>query len=189
MQEQKGYKKILKEKTKTEENEIRVTSKGQIKKYLGYALRVLTKTDMRSLVIKATGNAIVKALILIEIVKRRVGDLHQINEIKSMEIVDEFEPLDPAMEKIEQKRRVTCLDCVLSKDKLDETHIGYQVPQPKEAGFFSAGGEGRPQHRNGRDRDNNNRGGKRRTYNDDPARGGDRPPREQRPRRNFNDDN
>jgi DNA-binding protein len=61
---------------KTEENEIRVTSTGQIKKYLGYALRILTKTDMRDIVIKATGNAIVKALILIEIVKRRVGDLH-----------------------------------------------------------------------------------------------------------------
>ncbi len=53
-----------------------MTSKGQIKKYLGYALRILTKTDMRDLIIKATGNAIVKALILIEIVKRRVGDLH-----------------------------------------------------------------------------------------------------------------
>jgi hypothetical protein len=40
----KGYKKVIKEKAPTEENEIRVTSKGQIKKYLGYALRVLTKT-------------------------------------------------------------------------------------------------------------------------------------------------
>lgn len=87
-----GYRKIFKEKTKTEENEIRVTSKGLIKKYLGYALRVLTKTDLRSLEIRATGNAIVKALILVELVKRRVGDLHQINKITSTEIVDEFEP-------------------------------------------------------------------------------------------------
>jgi high-affinity nickel permease len=38
-----GYKKVEKEKTKTEENEIRVTAKGIIKKYLGYALRVLQK--------------------------------------------------------------------------------------------------------------------------------------------------
>lgn len=78
MQDLKNYKKVidLDKKEKTEENEIRVTSKGQIKKYLGYALRILTKTDMKSLQIKATGNAIVKALILIEIVKRKVGDLH-----------------------------------------------------------------------------------------------------------------
>ena len=129
-----GYKKIEKEKTKTEENEIRVTSKGQIKKYLGYALRVLTKTEGRfdELVIRATGNAIVKALILIEIVKRRVGDLHQINDITSAEIVDEYEPQVEGLEKIEQKRRVTCLDCKLSKVPLDETHVGYQPPEPKD---------------------------------------------------------
>jgi ribonuclease P/MRP protein subunit RPP25 len=94
-----GYTKVDKEKTKTEEHEIRVMSKGQIKKYLGYALRVLTKTDLRKLVIRATGNAIVKALILIEIVKRRVGDLHQINEITSAEIVDEYEPPEEGLDK------------------------------------------------------------------------------------------
>lgn len=120
-----GYKKIPKDKQKTEENEIRVTSKGQIKKYLGYALRVLTKTDLKSLEIRATGNAIVKALILIELVKRRVGDLHQVSKITSTEIVDEFEPLVEGLEKIEQKRRVTCFDCTLSKDPLDSNDIGY----------------------------------------------------------------
>ena len=95
----KGYKKVIKENAKTEENEIRVTSKGQIKKYLGYALRVLTKTDSKNLNIRATGNAIVKALILIEIVKRRVGGLHQINEITSTEIEDEYEPQVEGLEK------------------------------------------------------------------------------------------
>ena len=78
-----------------------MTSKGQIKKYLGYALRVLTKTEWKSLEIRATGNAIVKALILIELVKRRVGNLHQINKITSTEIVDEFEPLVEGLEKME----------------------------------------------------------------------------------------
>ena len=120
-----GYKKIVKEKTKTEENEIRVMSKGQIKKYLGYALRVLTKTDLRTLVIRATGNAIVKALILIEIVKRRVGDLHQINDITSTEIIDEYEPQVEGFDKQTVKRRVTCLDCTLSRDELDKNHVGY----------------------------------------------------------------
>jgi len=137
-----GYTKVLKEKTKTEENEIRVTSKGQIKKYLGYALRVLTKTDMQDLVIRATGNAIVKALILIEIVKRRVGDLHQINEITSTEIVDEFKAQVEGLENVVQKRRVTCLDCRLSKVPLDETHIGYQAPQPKDPSIQFHEGEG-----------------------------------------------
>jgi hypothetical protein len=43
-----GYKRPEKEKVQTEENEIRVTSKGQIKKYLGYALRIFEKTDFKS---------------------------------------------------------------------------------------------------------------------------------------------
>lgn len=83
---------------------------------------------MRNLNIRATGNAIVKALILIEIVKRRVGGLHQINNIDSTEIVDEYEPQQEGLEKTTQKRRVTCLDCNLSKDQLDIEHVGYQEP-------------------------------------------------------------
>lgn len=127
-----GFKKVEKEKQKTEENEIRVTAKGQIKKQLAYALRILQATDYRNIEIRGTGNAIVKALILIELVKRRVGDLHQINTITSTEIVDEFEPLVEGLEKIEQRRRVTCLNCILSKDPLDENEVGYQPPTPKE---------------------------------------------------------
>jgi DNA-binding protein len=80
---------------------------------------VFTKTELNSLEIRATGNAIVKALILVELVKRRIGDLHQISKITSTEIVDEFEPMVEGLEKIEQRRRVTCFDCTLSKVPLD----------------------------------------------------------------------
>ena len=75
-----------KQQEPTAENEIRVAAKGQIKNYLGYAFRILNKTNHTSLKIRATGNAIVKANILIELVKRRVGDLHQLNSIYSMVI-------------------------------------------------------------------------------------------------------
>lgn len=71
-----GFKKVEKEKQKTEENEIRVTAKGQIKKQLAYAIMIFNKGVYRNLEIRGTGNAIVKALILIELVKRRIGDLH-----------------------------------------------------------------------------------------------------------------
>ncbi len=36
------------------------------------------------------------------------------------------------MDKMEQKRLVTAMDTVLSKDPLDDTAIGYQKPEPKE---------------------------------------------------------
>lgn len=132
-----NYEKVTKDKQKTEENEIRVTSKGLIKSYLGYAFRVLEedKLNMNELVIKATGNAIVKALILIELVKRRIGNLHQINDISSMEIVDQFEPKIEGLQKIEQKRRVTAMETRLLKkleNESDTQLLGYQPPEPKE---------------------------------------------------------
>jgi hypothetical protein len=43
-----------------------------------------------------------------------------------------FEPKIEGLEKIEQRRRVTCLECILSKDPLDSANIGYQPPVPKE---------------------------------------------------------
>ena len=76
----------------TAENEIRVAVVGKVSSYLGYAFRILNKSDHKSLTIRATGTAIVKALILIELVKRRIGDLHQLNTIHSMVIEDEFKP-------------------------------------------------------------------------------------------------
>jgi hypothetical protein len=83
-------------------------------------------------VISATGNAIVKALILIELIKRSVGNLHQVNEITSREMVDIFDPQIEGLEEIEQKRRVTAMKTILSKDPLDNDNIGYQAPEPKE---------------------------------------------------------
>ena len=125
-----GYKKVIKAKPKTEENEIRVTTEGEIKKYLNYALRVLTKTaDMNSLKIISTGAAMLKGLILIEIVKRRVGGLHQINNIDSYEIDEELEPELEGLPKITQKRRVVYFECNLFKDlPFHSYEPGYQEP-------------------------------------------------------------
>ena len=36
------------------------------------------------------------------------------------------------MPKVETKRRVTKMETILSKDPLDETHVGYQPPKPQE---------------------------------------------------------
>jgi len=108
-----------------------VAAKGKIKSYLGYAFRILNKTDYRELKIKATGNAIVKALILVELIKKKVGeihnyDLHQSNIIYSMEIVSVEQSKIEGMEAIESRRRVAAMDTILSKDPLDESQPGYQ---------------------------------------------------------------
>lgn len=79
--------------------------------------------------ISATGNAIVKALILIELVKRRVGNLHQINHIESDVIKSIEKPKVEEMENVETKRRVTKMETTLIKDgenvDVDKNHVGY----------------------------------------------------------------
>ena len=126
------YQKVQKTKEDTAENEIRVAAGGQVSKYLGYAFRILNRSTFTSITVRATGNAIVKALILIELVKRRIGDLHQLNKIHSMMIVDKYEPKIEGLDPIEQTRRVTAFDCILSKDPLDENDLGYQKPREAE---------------------------------------------------------
>lgn len=153
---------------------------------MGYAIRIFERTELKSLKIRATGNAIVKALILIELVKRRIGDLHQVNEITSTEITDTYESEVAGLGPIEQKRRVTCLDCVLSRDELDAQNIGYQKSGPKEERPMRPdrpqrerperreGGDQRP--RGGRGGMRGGRGGRggQRRYNDidEPRQGG-----------------
>jgi len=119
------YQKVQKQREDTAENEIRVAAGGQVSKYLGYAFRILNRSTFKHISIRATGNAIVKALILIELVKRRIGNLHQLNKIHSMMIIDKYEPKMEGLEPIEQARRVTAFDCILSTEPLDHEDPGY----------------------------------------------------------------
>lgn len=69
-----------------------------------------------------------KALILIELVKRRVGDLHQRNKIYSLNIETEDDnkvPEGMGQEKEKNIRRVTAMDTELSKIPLDINDPGY----------------------------------------------------------------
>lgn len=115
-----------------EKNEIRVAKKGLIKKYMGYAFKVLNKFHYRTIKIRATGNAIVKALILIELIKRREKNLYQINNIFSVEKITYEEPKIEGLDPIPNSRRITALDALLSKDPLDKNHFGYQFSIEEE---------------------------------------------------------
>jgi ribonucleases P/MRP protein subunit RPP25 len=72
------YQKQQKKKPEeTKENEIKVAGNGQVPKYLSYALRILKHSDKyESITIRASGNAIVKAMQIVELIKRKIGNLH-----------------------------------------------------------------------------------------------------------------
>lgn len=83
----------------------------------------MDKTDHKYLTVRATGNAIVKALILIELVKRRKGDLHQLNQIYSIEIVTIENSNQEGIGSFENRRRVTAMDTILSREILTKADI------------------------------------------------------------------
>ena len=59
------------------------------------------------------------------------------NKIKSIDMVDVYTPKIEGLDTIEQKRRVTAMETVLSKTPFDEDgdqckQLGYQQPEKKE---------------------------------------------------------
>ncbi len=69
-----AFAKKPKDPVKTEQNEMRITAKGSMRKYIGYATKLLSEPDFKEMHIMATGNAIAKSVILVEMIKRRHGN-------------------------------------------------------------------------------------------------------------------
>ena len=112
---------------KLPENEIRVKRTAGIGKYLRRAHELLTGKvpDQDSVVIKGISNAMENAAKLAELIKHRVGGLHQISSIQNIKIVDEYEPLEEGLDYLKFERNQTMLTITLSKNQLDSKDVGY----------------------------------------------------------------
>merc|ERR1719337_602616 len=86
--------------------------------------KVYGELEKPKVVIKATGNALTKAVTAAEVIKRRFKGLHQITALGSVEIVDEYEPLEEGLEKVTDTRTVSTIEITLSKDALDTANKG-----------------------------------------------------------------
>jgi len=144
-------------------NEVRIKgNQGHVKRYVDYACSLLEGKRVQKLeddesppaeeagdaekknepaepmkfdtiVLKATGRAINKAVTTAEVVKRRIPDLHQITALDTLEITDEWEPTEQGLKTVETKRRVASITITLSRDmdavkKHEDYGTGYQQP-------------------------------------------------------------
>ena len=104
-------------------NEVRVSSKGFIARFVRSCIHCLGRDSRHdTLVVRGAGAAVPRVLTVVEIVKRRVGNLHQISSIHTVELENK--------KKEDQLRRVTVLEVTLSKNELDTSDPGYQKPTP-----------------------------------------------------------
>ncbi|XP_058219900.1 uncharacterized protein LOC131330362 [Rhododendron vialii] len=157
------YQKVEKPRAETpiDENEIRITSQGRMRSYITYAMTLLQEKGSTEIVFKAMGRAINKTVTMVELIKRRIADLHQITSISSIDITDTWEPLEEGLLPLETTRHVSMIKITLSKTELNSSSVGYQPPLPadqvKALPEFDYDGEGSPTGR-GRGRGGRGRG-------------------------------
>ncbi|CAD2104424.1 DNA/RNA-binding protein Alba 1, putative [Plasmodium vinckei brucechwatti] len=119
---------MKKDREPIDEDEMRITSTGRMTNYVNYGAKILGEEDKKSLKIKATGNAIGKAVTLAEIIKRRFKGLHQITKCGSTVIADQYVSGQDNSEHVIQEKTVSYIDILLSRDQLDVKDAGYQPP-------------------------------------------------------------
>merc|ERR1712050_724007 len=124
------YRKVAKPKDTSDkaDDEIRVTAVGSVSAYVSRAATVYNELNKPKVVIKASGNALTKAVTAAEVIKRRFKGLHQVTALGTVEIVDEYEPLEEGLDKVTDTRNVSTIEITLSKDALDTSNKGYQAP-------------------------------------------------------------
>ncbi|KAG0458747.1 hypothetical protein HPP92_021875 [Vanilla planifolia] len=135
------------EQTPIKENEVRITTQGRMRSYITYAMSLLQENGSDEIVFKAMGRAINKTVIIVELIKRRIVGLHQITTIGSIDITDTWEPLEEGLLPLETTRHVSMVAITLSKQALDTSAPGYQLPLAEDqvkpsAEFDYDGGNG-----------------------------------------------
>lgn len=152
------YQKVEKQKTETQinENELRISAQGRMRNYISYAISLFQDKGVDEIVLKATGRAINKTVMIAELIKRRIVDLHQNTSTGSIDLTDTWEPLEEGLLPIEMTRHVSIITITLSKKDLDSSSIGYQSPIPSDQvkpspdfGEKEGHNNGRMEHGNG----------------------------------------
>lgn len=89
----------------------------------------------RQIVFMGVGSSVSKAITCVEILKRRLGGLHQVTRLLYGSMQETWEPLEPSagLDDITVTRNIPAIWVLLSRDPLDSKTPGYQAP-----GSFSA---------------------------------------------------
>ena len=78
--------------------------------------------------IKASGQALPKAVRVAEEIKRREPGLHQQNSFQKRTIKDLYKATEDGLDDVTRERTIEGLEIVLSKAAKDVRHSGYQAP-------------------------------------------------------------
>ncbi|XP_054767378.2 ribonuclease P protein subunit p25-like protein [Lytechinus pictus] len=112
---------------------MKIRSGTKIKNIIQFATKKMQEDDTRRIIFTGKGQAVTKTVTCVEILKREVKNLHQINKSYFRRIEEYWEPKEEGLDRLKVNKDVPALAVLLSKDRLDDTELGYQAPGSFEA--------------------------------------------------------
>ncbi|XP_047187484.1 ribonuclease P protein subunit p25-like protein [Scophthalmus maximus] len=146
---QEGFKKVC----RTEEDgpcpfpglasgvlEMRVKEGSKIRNLMGFAMARMqgekcvsgggvSVGGLRQVVFTGSGRAVTKTITCAEIMKRKVGSLHQLTKLRYKVVKEVWESTEGGTSEMTVHRTVPSISILLSKDPLDPQEPGYQPPE------------------------------------------------------------
>ncbi|KAE8297334.1 Ribonuclease P protein subunit p25 [Larimichthys crocea] len=150
---QEGFKKVC----RTEEDspcpfpglasgvlEMRVKEGSKIRNLMGFAMARMqgekgvsgggeSGGGLRQVVFTGSGRAVTKTITCAEIMKRKVGSLHQLTKLRYKVVKEVWESAEGGTSEMTVHRTVPSISILLSKDPLDPQEPGYQPPETLSA--------------------------------------------------------
>lgn len=153
---QEGFKKVC----RTEEDspcpfpglatgvlEMRVKEGSKIRNLMGFAMARMQGEKsvsgggvsggggggLRQVVFTGSGRAVTKTITCAEIMKRKVGSLHQLTKLQYKVVKEVWESTEGGTSEMTVHRTVPSISILLSKDPLDPQEPGYQPPETLSA--------------------------------------------------------
>lgn len=150
---QEGFKKVC----RTEEDspcpfpglasgvlEMRVKEGSKIRNLMGFAMARMqgdkgvsggdvSGGGLRQVVFTGSGRAVTKTITCAEIMKRKVGSLHQLTKLQYKVVKEVWESSEGGTSEMTVHRTVPSISILLSKDPLDPQEPGYQPPETLSA--------------------------------------------------------
>ncbi|XP_018980373.1 ribonuclease P protein subunit p25-like protein [Cyprinus carpio] len=116
--------------------EMRVKEGSKIRNLMGFAMarmqdeaRDASQTGLRQVVFTGSGRAVTKTITCAEIMKRKLGGLHQMTKLQYKGLREVWESQEEGDSEVTVHRTLPSISILLSKDPLDPLEPGYQPPE------------------------------------------------------------
>uniref|UniRef100_A0A674F8B0 Ribonuclease P and MRP subunit p25, b n=1 Tax=Salmo trutta TaxID=8032 RepID=A0A674F8B0_SALTR len=126
--------------------EMRVKEGSKIRNLMGFAMArmqgdvsgvgVSGGGGLRQVVFSGSGRAVTKTITCAEIMKRKVGSLHQLTKLRYKGVREVWESHEGGASEMTVHRTVPSISILLSKDPLDPQEPGYQPPETLSRSSF-----------------------------------------------------